>query len=98
MAPKVKHKGAKRKAPSGVHKLGDASDDEAAADAKDDIRADENVRDSDAKFASDAGGKGIISILRNDKGGGEGGGGVNNLTITATHHKLPHLSSSSPRT
>ena len=82
---KSKSKIAKAKLPSGGHsqpkgsrQQGDASDDDAVASAKG-LRADEDDReDSDAKSASDAaGGKGllVVSIPRNDKGGG-----VNNLT------------------
>ena len=45
----------------GVHKQGDASEDEAAADSKD-LKEDDDREDADAKSASDAGGKGILVV------------------------------------
>ena len=71
---KDKRKGAKARRPHSSQRGGqqakDAPDDDAVADSKD-------RQEDDAKFASDAGGKGIISI-RNDK----------SLTIT-TKNSLP---------
>jgi hypothetical protein len=66
MPPKAGRKKAKSKRASSTQRwdqLVQSSDDEAVADSKDQ-QADDD-RDSDAKSAYDAGGKGIISILRN---------------------------------
>jgi len=81
MAPKKsKSKAAKPQQQSSSQRGGqqakDAPVEDAVADAKD-RQEDDDREDSDDKFASDAGGKGIISI-RNDK----------SLTIT-TKNSLP---------